>query len=52
MMLFKLINALTTFQNYINKILTEKLNVFIIMYLDDISIYIKSKGEKYIKIIL
>ena len=43
-MLFGLSNALTSFQSYINKILAEKLNVFIIVYLDNILIYIKNDG--------
>lgn len=33
-------NALVSFQGYINKILVEKLVVFIIIYLDIILIYI------------
>ena len=46
---FGLTNALTTFQGYINKILVEKLDIFVIVYLDDIFIYIENKGEKCIK---
>lgn len=46
---FGLTNVLATFQNYINKILAEKLDVFIIVYLDDIFIYIKNKREKHIE---
>ena len=46
---FRLTNALTTFQGYINKILAEKLNVFVIVYLDDILIYIKDKGEGHVQ---
>ena len=38
---FKLSNALISFQSYINKILVEKLDIFVIVYLDDILIYIK-----------
>ena len=38
-MLFGLSNALATFQEYINKILAEKLDIFVIVYLDDILIY-------------
>ena len=33
------------FQEYINKILVEKLNVFMIGYLDDILIYTKNKSK-------
>ncbi len=50
-MLFGLTNTLATFQGYINKILAEKLDIFIIVYLDNIFIYIKSKKKKYIEAI-
>ena len=36
--LFRLTNALVIFQGYINNIFSEKLYVFIIMYLDSILI--------------
>ncbi len=45
---FRLTNALTTFQGYINNILVEKLDVFVIVYLNDIFIYTKSKGKEHI----
>ncbi len=45
---FGLIKAPAMFQCYINKILAEKLNIFIIVYLDDILIYIKNKGEEHV----
>ena len=32
-------NALRSFQGYVIKILAEKLNIFVIVYLDDILIY-------------
>ena len=48
---FGLTNALATFQVYINEILEEKLNVFVIVYLDDILIYTKNKGKKYVKVV-
>ena len=48
---FRLTNALATFQGYINKILAEKLNVFVIVYLDDILIYIENKGKEYVEAI-
>ena len=38
MILFGLINALVSFQKYINKILAKKLDIFVIVYLDDILI--------------
>ena len=40
---FGLINALPTIQGYINKILAEMLDVFIIVYPDNIFIYPKNK---------
>ena len=36
---FGLINALASFQRYINKIFVEMFDIFIIVYLDDILIY-------------
>ena len=46
---FGLINTPTTFQGYINKILVEKLNVLVIIYLNNILIYIESKGKEHIQ---
>ena len=46
---FRLSNAPTSFQGYINKILAEKLDIFIIVYLDDILIYTKDKSQGHIK---
>ena len=43
-MLFGFFNTPATFQRYVNKILTEKLNIFIIIYLDNILIYTKDLG--------
>ncbi len=48
-MLFGLTNAPATFQSYTNKILAEKLDVFIIVYLNDILIYTESEGEEHIQ---
>ncbi len=48
-MLFGLTNAPATFQGYINKILTKKLDVFVILYLDEILIYNKNKGKEYVE---
>ena len=48
-MLFGLINLLAMFQDYINKILAEIFDIFIIIYLNDIFIYTKSKQEEYIE---
>ena len=48
-MLFGLSNALATFQKYVNKILAKKLDIFVIVYLDDILIYTKDLGQPYIE---
>ena len=50
-MFFGLFNISASFRNYINKILTEKLNIFIIVYFDDIFIYIEDPSQVYIKAI-
>ena len=50
-MLFSLFNTLAIFQGYINKILFKKLNVFVIVYLNNILIYIKDLGQLYIETI-
>ena len=47
-MLFGLSNAPASFQGYINKILAKKLNIFVIVYLNDIFIYIKDPGQAHI----
>ena len=43
-MRFGLSNTPATFQGYVNKILVEKLDIFVIVYLDDILIYTKDRG--------
>ena len=48
-MLFRLSNAPASFQSYINKILAKKYNVFVIVYLDNIFIYIKDKGQDHVE---
>ena len=48
---FELINVPAVFHDYINKILAEKLNVFVIVYLDDIFIYTKIEKKEYIKVV-
>ena len=45
---FGLTNAPVSFQGYINKILAEKLDIFIIVYLDDILIYTDDDGDSHI----
>ena len=47
-MLFGLSNTPTTFQGYVNKILAEKLDVFVIVYLDDILIYTEDPGQSHV----
>ncbi len=48
---FKLTNIPATFQDYINKIPAKKLNVFVIVYLNNILIYTKSKSKEYMEAI-
>lgn len=50
-MFFGFVNASATFQWYINKCLAEKLNIFVIIYLDDILIYINKKGAKHKEVV-
>ena len=52
--LFKLINASAMFYTYINNVLRKHLNVFVIIYLDNILIYFKNKKDhkKHVKQIL
>ena len=45
---FGLSNAPATFQGYINKILAKKLDVFVIVYLDDILIYTEDPGQPHV----
>ena len=47
-MFSKLTNAPASFQRYINKIFTEILNIFIIMYLDDILIFTNDDRSDHI----
>ena len=43
-MFFGFSSTLLSFEGYINKILAKKLNIFVIVYLDDIFIYTKNQG--------
>ena len=47
--IFGLFNALATFEGYIKKIIAEKLNIFVIVYLDDILIYTEDPGQAHVK---
>ena len=49
--LFGLFNAPATFQEYVNKILAEKLDILVIVYLDDILIYTEDSGQPYFEAI-
>ena len=44
-------NAPASFKGYINKILTEKLDIFIIVYLDNILIYTNDDGNGHIIVV-
>ena len=46
---FGLFNAPATFQGYVNKILAEKLDIFVIVYLDDILIYTEDPGQPHVE---
>ena len=48
---FRLTNALAMFQGYIYKILAKKLDIFVIVYFDDILIYTENKGKNHAKAI-
>lgn len=47
---FGLFNALASVESYINKIWTKKLNILVIVYLDNIFIYTKDLSKDYIKV--
>ena len=49
MISFDSTNAPESFQGYVNNILAEKLNIFVIVYLDDIFIYTKDPKKGHIK---
>ena len=50
-MSFDFSNASATLQGYVNKILAEKFDIFVIVYLDDILIYTKNPSQLYIETI-
>ncbi len=47
-MSFGLSNAPASFQGYINKIPAEKLDIFVIVYLDDILVYTGAPGQPHV----
>ena len=50
-MSFWLSNVPASFQGYINKILVKKLDIFIIVYLDDIFIYTKDPSQTHANVV-
>ena len=48
-MRFCLSNALATLQGYVSKILAEMLDIFVIVYLDNILIYTKDTGQLHVE---
>ncbi len=44
---FSLSNVTASFQGYINKILAERLDIFVMEYMDNILIYTKDPGQPY-----
>ena len=53
-MSFKLINISAIFQTYINNVLKEHLNMFMMIYLDNILVYFKNEKDhkKHIRQVL
>ena len=47
-MYFRLFYILASFYNNMNKILVKKLNIFVIIYYDNIFIYIENRNQDYI----
>ena len=47
-MFFGLINAPTSLQRYINKIFIKKLDIFVIVYLDNILIYTTNNRDNHV----
>ena len=45
---FGLINTAANFQRFINKIFAKKLDIFVIMYLENILIFFYNDGNDYI----
>ena len=49
---FGLMNTIASFQRFINKILAKKLDIFLIVYLDDILMYTNNDGNGYVAAIM
>ena len=47
MIFFRLSNALASFEDYINKTLAKKYDIFIIVYLYNILIYTKEESQAH-----
>ena len=45
---FGLSNAPASFQGYINKIFAEKLDIFVIVYLDDMLVHTEDPGQLHV----
>lgn len=50
-MLFGLFNAPASFQGNIYKIFTEKLDILVIVYLDNILVYTKNFGQLHVDVV-
>ena len=48
---FNLSNTSASFQGYINKILAERFDIFVIVYLDDMLIYTEDLGQAHIDVV-
>ena len=48
---FSLSNVSASFQDYINKIFTKKLDIFVVVYLDNILIYIEDPEQFHVEVI-
>ena len=48
-MLFGFLNSFASFQDFINKILAKKQDIFVIVYLNDILIYTENLSQSCIK---
>ena len=50
-MLFGLFNTLVSFRDYINRIFAKNLNIFVIVYLDDVPIYTEDKNQGHVELV-